>query len=73
MRVARADGVLLKPDRPALAIDSQWYGDIFHAGLLQSETGEISETVSLKQSIYRSAEALKRSDHRSTSVLSHAD
>ena len=47
MRVARADGVLLKPDRPALAIDSQWYGDIFHAGLLQSETGEISETVSL--------------------------
>ena len=50
MRVARADGVLLKPDRPALAIDSQWYGDIFHAGPLQSETGEISETVSLTQS-----------------------
>lgn len=46
MRVARSDGVLLKPDRPAVAIDTQWYGDIFHDGPLQSGTGEISETFS---------------------------
>lgn len=46
MRVARLDGVLLKPDRPAVAIDTQWYGDIFKQGRLQSTTGEISETFS---------------------------
>lgn len=46
MRVARADGVLLKPNRPAVAIDAQWYGDIFRDGPLQSGTGEVSETFS---------------------------
>ena len=46
MRVTRTDGVLLKPDRPAVAIDTQWYGDIFHEGPLVSGTGEVSETFS---------------------------
>ena len=32
MRTARADGILLKPDRPAVAIDALWIGDIFKAG-----------------------------------------
>ena len=56
MRVARADGVLLKPSRPAVAIDEQWLGDLFCPGGstaqngsapacgLCSRTGEISET-----------------------------
>ena len=25
MRVARADGILLKPERPAVALDALWY------------------------------------------------
>ena len=32
MRTARADGILLKPDRPAVAIDALWIGDILKAG-----------------------------------------
>lgn len=44
MRVARADGVLLKPERPAVAIDALWYGGIFKSGRLQSASGEISQT-----------------------------
>ena len=52
MRVARADGILLKPQRPAIALDAQWFGDLFckkggSANLncsLCSPTGEVSET-----------------------------
>jgi hypothetical protein len=44
MRVARADGVLLKPNRPAIAIDNLWMGDIFKSGSLQSKSGEVSAT-----------------------------
>ena len=44
MRVARADGVLLKPERPAVAIDALWLGDIFDSGPLRSRTGEVSAT-----------------------------
>ena len=44
MRVARADGVLLKPERPAVAIDALWLGAIFDSGPLRSRTGEVSAT-----------------------------
>ena len=35
---------MVKPSRPAVAIDALWYGDIFKAGGLVSPTGEVTET-----------------------------
>ena len=42
---AREDGVLLKPGRPALALDSVWYGRLFPARLgRHGSGGEVSAT-----------------------------
>ena len=41
-RTCRLDGVLLKPDRPALSVDRQWEEYVFHNGGLAS--GDVTHT-----------------------------
>ena len=41
-RTCRLDGVLLKPDRPALSVDRQWVDYVFHDGGEQS--GDVTHT-----------------------------